>query len=233
MTDEEIYQIIDEHKEETDALYERIHEQVEASIVQYAVARKKRQRIMTRVFSVVGAFVLILSLAIVLPIVLQPDGTTPEGDPVIWYSDTDISSHPLDYSLKEYAIKNNESFLYIDLGYTAEDLKTRRYYKKDDESITVYLQESFTHGEWGYSVKLTLMKSNIVAGTFDRNIKEPAKLEGFAVDINYQITRAMSYAQFEYDGYKYYLQFEEAEGIDEDFIADIISNMFNTQQATA
>ena len=230
MTDEEIYQLIEENKEETDAFYERIHEQVESSIVQHAVAKKKRQKLLTKVFSAVAAFVLVLSLAITLPIVLQPE-TAPGGDPVIWYSDDDITASPaLEYNLKEYANQNNESFLYIDLYDIAEDIETRRFYKKDDESITVYLQEFFTH-ETGNIVKLTVMKSNIVVDTFDDVMKESQVLQGYDVDILYEIGRTTSYAQFEYNGYKYYLEIQYE--IDETFLTEILDNMFSTQQAVA
>lgn len=233
MTEKDIQKISEEYKDEKAPLYDKIHERVEELIVQQA-KRRKKIKTFYKVLPVALAMVLIVSLAIVLPIVLQADDTPPGGNPVIWYSDVDItSSPPLEYNLKEYAKQTNEPFLYIDLYDIAEDVETRRFYKKDDESITVYLQEFFTHGETGYIVKFTVMKSTVIVESFDDNIKEPQLLEGYSVDIQYEIDRLKSYAQFEYDGYKYYLEFEDAYGMDEDFLAEIISNMFNTQQAVA
>ena len=231
MTDKEIYQLIEENKAETDALYERIHEQVESSIVQHAAFKKKRQKLLTRVFSAVAAVVLVLSLAIVLPIVLRQDATTPDGEPVIWYSDTDLTSTFLEDNLKAYARKNNDSFLYIDLYDIAEELKTYRFYENDNESITAYLQETFTHGEYGYFVQFTVMKSNISVKSFDEKMKEPLEISVNNVDVYYEIGRSRSLAQFEYNNYKYYLEIKDE--IDEIFLTEIISNMFESQQATA
>lgn len=231
MTEKDIEKISQEYKDEKAPLYDKIHERVEDMIVQQASKRKKLTAFY-KVLPVALAMVLILSLAIVLPIVLQSDETTPGGDPPIRYSDVDVtSSPPLEYNLKQYAEINNESFLYIDLYNIAEDIETRRFYKKDDESVTVYLQESFIHGELGYVIRLTVMKSNIIVDSFDEKIINPKDLLGYDVDISYEIGRQKSFAQFEYEGYKYYLEFKDE--IDEAFLTEIIDNMFNTQQAVA
>ena len=70
MTDEEIYQQINEHAEAANALYEKIHEQVEASIVKHAQTKRRRKKIFAGIMSV--AAVLVVTLAIVLPIVVLP-----------------------------------------------------------------------------------------------------------------------------------------------------------------
>lgn len=228
MTDEEIYQSIDEYKEEADALYDRIHEQVESNILRHAAA-KKRKRKLTKVFSLAVTFVLILSLAIVLPIVLQS-----EEDTLVRYSDTELSSLILDYNLKEYARINKESFLYIDLYEIAEECKTTRYYHPDDERTTAYLQESFTHGETGYSIKLTIMRQKIIVEDYEGLILEPTKMNVSDVLVNYSISMTKAIVQFEYQDYKYYLEFGNVdEYFNVEFIAEIISNMFSTQQAVA
>lgn len=230
MTDEEIYQLIEEHKEETDALYNRIHEQVESSIVQHAVAQKKRKKLLTRVFSAVGAFVLILSLAIALPIVLQPGEENPDGETSIWYSELDLYSLQLDYNLKEYARRNNETFLYIDLN-EMEDIETRGFYEANNESVTLYLQELFTYE--GYPIKLTIIRQGINVEQYENFILNPQKLdfEESDTDIYYSINKTRSSAQFEYKDYKYYLEFNDQ--IDEMFLTEILDNMFSTQQAVA
>ncbi|MCH5152810.1 MAG: hypothetical protein J1F68_02465 [Clostridiales bacterium] len=235
MTEKDIQKISEQYKDEKTPLYKKIHERVEDMIVQQA---RKRKRIKTfyKTFPVALAMVLVISLAIVLPIVLQPNETTPGGAPSIWYSDSDITSQPLPTgdTLKKYVAENNESFLYIDMYEVAEDIDTQRYYKKDDESITVYLQETFTHTETGYFIRLTVKKNNIIVESLDNEINEPQTLSVNNVTVYYGITRQDAIAQFEYDGYKYYLGFAD---IDEyftvEFIAEIISNMFGTQQAVA
>lgn len=235
MTEKDIQKISEQYKEEKTPLYEKIHERVEDMIVQQA---RKRKRIKTfyKTFPVALAMVLIISLAIVLPIVLQPNETTPEGAPSIWYSDLDITSGPLPPgdTLKKYVAENNESFLYIDMYEIAEDIDTQRYYKKDDESITVYLQETFMHGEYGYIIQLAVMKDNVVVDRFENLMRETQELLVNEVVVQYEIGRQTSSAQFEYDGYKYYLGFTDIdESFNIEFITEIISNMFGTQQAVA
>lgn len=232
MTEKDIEKISQEYKDEKAPLYEKIHERVEDMIVQQASKRKKLTAFY-KVLPVALAMVLILSLAIVLPIVLQSDETTPGGDTPIRYSDLELVTEPLPAgdNLKKYASDNKESYLYIDMYEIAEDVETYRIYQKDDENVTVYLQESFIHGETGYFVRLTVMKSNIIVDSFDTRIKDSQDLFGYDVDIRYEIGRQKSNAQFEYEGYKYYLELKDE--IDESFLTEIIDNMFNTQQAVA
>ena len=230
MTEKDIEKISQEYKEEKAPLYEKVHNRVEEMYAQQAKKRKKLQTFY-KFIPIALAMVVIVSLAVSLPIVLQPDETTPGEETIIWYSDGDIKSIAIKENLKEYASKNNESFLYVDLGEMAEDVKTQKFYSKDDESVTVYLQESFKHGEYGYSISYTVMKSNIVVNSFDEKMREVQEILVNNNTVYYEIGRKKSYAKFEYAAHKYYLEFNVA--IDETFLTEIISNMFESQQATA
>ena len=222
MTEKDILKISQEYKDEKEPLYEKIHERVEETIVQQA---RKRKRLQTfyKAFPVSVALVLIICLAVILPIVLQP-----ADDGEIRYSDVELDSEKLDITLKEYASLRNEQFLYIDLYDMAEDLITRRYFKISDEGATAYLKESFTDGETGYHILLTIMKNNVTVDRYENLMKDSQLLTIKDVPILYEITRQTAVAQFEYDGYKYYLEFND--GIDEEYLTSIITNMFESQQ---
>lgn len=223
MTDKEIYQLIDEYKEDSDALYERIHEQVESSIVQHAQVKKKRKKIMSSVFSVATAFILIVCLAIVLPIVLQQ-----EGDDTIRYNGTNIQSEVVNYTLKDYIQNLGEPILYLDWYDTADVVSTTRYYDVDNVETTVYMQE-YLFNE-GYSVELSVLKNNdkIVVETLEVEWDAPkytSTKDG--VSITYQLFRDKCNTKFEYEGYTYYLNFLDSAEL-EDFIIPTIESMFAT-----
>ena len=218
MTDKEIFQTIEEYSEEANALYERIHEQVEASIVKHAQAKKRRKKLLAGILSV--AVALVVTLGIVLPIVLQPQ------DEEVRYSDLNaLLQDKLEYNLKEYNVINNMSLLYLDWYEDAEELVTERYYEAGKESETVYLQESFTDGNTGRQVQITVMKQNIVLESLDERFEESETTTVDNTHIIYTLYRDRGIAKFEYQGYKYYL--ELTYDIDLDFLVETIESMFN------
>ena len=228
MTEKDFQIISEQYKDEKEPLRAKVHQRVEEMYEQKA-KRKQRLNIFYKVFPVSLAVVLIISLAITLPIVLQPTGEQPDSE--IRYSDLDLDIEELDVTLKEYATSNNEQYLYIDLYDIAEDLSTVRYFKADDDSVTAYLQESFVHGETGYSIKLSIMKQNITVDKYDGEFENSQEMIVNNVTIIYRISRTGASAQFAYNDYKYYLEFDDA--IEIEFLTEIITNMFSTQQATA
>ena len=226
MTERDIQKISEEYKDEKEPLYEKIHERVENMIVQQA---KKRKRLKTfyKVFPVSLAMVLIISLAIVLPIVLQP---TEEEQP-LRYSATELDAVELNYTLKEYARQNNENYLYIDLYDNAEETVTLRYFEINNESRTAFLQESFNDGDMGYAILLTIMKKNVAVDGYDQPLPSQKEMTINDVTITYGITTLNSKAKFEYLDYKYYLEFDDE--IPVEYLTEIITNMFNTEKAVA
>ena len=218
MTDKEIFQTIEEYSEEANALYERIHEQVEASIVKHAQAKKRRKKLLVGILSV--AVALVVTLGIVLPTVLQPQ------DEEVWYSDVNVLlQDKLDCNLKEYYAINNLPLLYIDWYVDAEDLITERYYEDGKERETVYLYEKFTDGNTGRQVQITVMKQNIVVESLDERFEESETTTVDNTQIIYALYRDRGIAKFEYQGYKYYL--ELTYDIDFDFLVETIESMFN------
>ena len=218
MTEKEINQQIEEYREESDALYERIHEQVETSIVKHAQTKKKRKKFFVGFLSV--ATVLIVTLAIVLPIVLHPQ------DQEVRYSDLNVLlPDKLDCNLKEYYAAHNLSLLYLDWYEYAEDLTSERYYEEGKERDTVYLCEFFTDGYTGYSVKLAVMKRNIVVESLNEIYNESQNTKIGDTQISYVLQRTASFAKFEYQGYKYYLEINDE--ITFEFLIETIESMFN------
>ena len=225
MTDEELYQTIDEYSEEADALYQRIHQQVEASIVKHSQVKKRRKKLFTGIMSI--AAVLIVTLAIVLPIVLQPQ------DQEIRYENLDALLYDeYNYGLKEYCSINNQSLLYLDWYEYAEGLVTMRYYEKGKAENTVYLCESYFDGNNGFNVQISAMKRNIVVESLDKPYVEYDTTKIDNTQITYVLNRNRSLAKFEYQGYKYYLEINKE--ITFTFLIDAINSMIATsQQATA
>lgn len=220
MTDEELYQQIEEYREESQAVYERIHEQVEASIVKHARAKKRRKKFLTGIASV--AAVVIVVLAIVLPITLQPQSQEQE----FRYSDADVLiSDELDCNLKEYYAVNSLSLLYLDWYKNAEYLFTERYYEEGKESETVYLTETIIDGNTGYTVEISVMKRNIVVESFDERFEEYETMNIDNTQVAYILNKKWSLAKFEYQGYKYYLKINY--GTTLEFLVETIESMFN------
>lgn len=218
MSDKEIYQQIEEYREEADSLYEKIHEQVESSIVKHAQAKKKRKKLFVSMLSV--AVVLVVTLGIVLPIVLKPQ------EEEIRYSNLDALSYDeLDYNLKQYYEMTNQSLLYLDWYEYAEERVTARYYEVGKESDTVYLYEAYTDGNTSYSVELTVMKRNIVVESKDDPFGEFETTSIGNTQIVYVLNKSWALAKFEYQGYKYYLEIKDE--ITLDFLFKTIESMFN------
>ena len=218
MTDKEIYQQIEEYSEESNALYEQIHERVENSIVKYAQTKKRRKKILTGILSVATAIIVVL--AIVLPIVLQPQ------DDEIRYSDTDVLiPDALGCNLKEYYLSHNLSLLYLDWYENAGDLHTFRYYEEGKENDTVYFNEKFTDNNTRYTIILSVMKRNVVVERLDSKAVEYKITNIGDTKISYVLTKKSSIAKFEYKGYKYYLEIDA--GVTFEFLVQTIESMFN------
>ena len=218
MTDKEIYQQIEEYSEAANAQYAKIHEQVEASIVKHAQAKKRRKKLFSGILPI--AVVLVITLAIVLPIVLQP-----QDEEIRYNNVNELLPDELDCNLKEYYSLNKLSLLYLDWYEYAEDLSTVRYYEKGNESNTVYLYEEFIDGNTSYGVKLSIMKRNIVVESLDARFGESPTTMSGDIDITYTLKKNLGIAKFEYQGYKYYLQINGE--ITLDFLNETIKSMFN------
>ena len=227
MTDEEIYQLIEDNKEETDAFYRKIHTQVEASIVKHAEIKKRRRKNLRMIFSTtVPALILVVVLAVVLPIVLQTEDDP--SAPIRYYDDQMWDSEILDNTLHDFYNSLGANVLYLDWYATAEECITTRYFDKEDNNFTVYIEEFLVHEE-GYFVQLSVMESNIVVESFESDWNNSIQIEKNGVTVTY-MTQSMNKsvnAKFEYQGYKYYLELQQS--TDENFLLSAIESMIPQQ----
>lgn len=218
--DKEVLQIEEKFKDDLDAVYERIHVQVEQNIVKQAQLRKKRQQLTYKMASIAVALVLVVTLSIVLPIVLQPDDNT-----VLRYNDTNLAYEDVEYTLKEYVESLGEEVLYLDWYETADECITTRYYDVNNAETTVYIKEILFNE--GYRVELSVLKNNdnIIVETFDSEWFEAKNTTIHNVSMTYLLNINSCNVKFEYEGYKYYLSFLNTANMD--FITATIESMFN------
>ena len=220
MTDKEIYQQIEDYGEESNALYERIHEQVETSIVKHARAKKRRNKILAGALSVAVAVILVVVLSITLPFGAQPQ------EEIFRYADASaFRSEQLNCNLKEYGAINGLPLLYLDWYEHADELDTWRYYEEGKENDTVYLRESFTDGNSGTFYQIRVMKQNIVIDSLDEGFEEYQTTSVDGVSVIYVLNWSSVLVKFEYQGYKYYLEIDDT--ITLDFLVETIESMLN------
>lgn len=222
MTDREIHQLIEEeHAEQKARIYERIHEDAERIIIQKAQQRQRRKRLTIKYCSVAVVLLVVLCLSVILPIVLNNDGNN-----ILLYDDAQTVSLTSEYTVKEYGMQHKESILYVDWYDNADGCETIKYCNAEDESVLVYISERLVNGDNGKAVLLSVMQNKIVVTTFDsyEEAKESYNLyNGTAV--YYIVSFSGIKAHFEYNGYKYYLEFTNS--TDLEFVKETIESMFN------
>ncbi|MCH5151700.1 MAG: hypothetical protein J1F65_03475 [Clostridiales bacterium] len=219
--DKEVLQIEEKYKDEFDSLYDRIHVQVEENIVKQAQLRKKRKQLSIRLSSIAVALVLVISLSVVLPIVLQPS-----DDTILRYNDMNIQSEVVDYTLKDYIQSLGDHVLYLDWYETADDCITTRYYDVENTKTTVFMQEKIFNE--GYTVEISVLKKDdkIIVETLETDWGEPKSIKINDVEVLYKSYIDKCNTKFVYEGYTYYLYFLDT--ADMDFITATIESMFNT-----
>ena len=224
MTDREIHQLIEEeHAEQKARIYERIHEDAERIITQNAQQRQRRKRLIIKYCSVAAVLLVVLCLSVILPIVLNTNGN---NGGVLKYDNTQIVYSISAENIKEYANKNNVNILFVDWYDNADGCETIKYCDAEDESVLVYISERLVNGDTGKAVLLSVMQNKIVVTTFDsyEEAKESYNLyNGTAV--YYIVSFSGIKAHFEYNGYKYYLEFTNS--TDLEFVKETIESMFN------
>ena len=217
--DKEVLQIEEKYKDEFDALYDRIHVEVEQNIAKQAQLRKRRQQLSIRLSSIAVALIFVVTLSIVLPIVLQPEET------ILRYNDSNIQFETVEYTLKEYAQNTGENILILDWYDTADTCNTKRYFDVNNIDTTVFMQEFFDYE--GLSVELSALKNNdkIIVEILETDWSEPDYTTINDITVAYRMMIKSCKLKFEYQGYTYYLNFMDT--ADWDFITFTIESMFN------
>lgn len=218
MTDKEIHQLIEDSHSEDKALW---HDQVRARVDEaVALQQRKRQRrtlFVRRFVPLIAVVLVVVCLSVVLPLTLQSQ------DNYIKYTNNDIVSQLSTETIKEFAHNNNLPILYLDWYDIAEDCSTTKVVEKNNPSNLIYLTETMILG--GYKVIYSVMRNNISVDTFDFYDGDKTEYScSNGVKVECTINLSEIFANFEYNGYKYYLDFRNCS--DEEFFHQTLESMF-------
>lgn len=181
------------------------------------VARKrKNDRITIAIASVLTAC--LLCFAIVLPIVL----TRPSDR---YCAAGDYAEETLTYNVKEYASRNNKSILYLDWYGSADEVITTLNYNVKDRNDMILLMEYIVKGEDVISISVTDDRTSVDKLTIYESCKTNIVVNNVTVKFNISLQGALS--TFEYNGYRYYLQIDNA--ANQDRITEIVEQMLLTK----
>ncbi|MCH5165035.1 MAG: hypothetical protein J1G01_01370 [Clostridiales bacterium] len=186
-------------------------------------SRKRFFGVKASAFGLVG--ICVVSLAIVLPISLRNE-TAPPSQERYTYTAAELSEKDLGMTIKEYAQKIGKDILYLDWYDVAEECNTTKYILPTEENNIIYVAEEITNGETGDNVQLCVVDINIDVDRFDYfkdNCLYEYEYNGVTINWSYD-NIITSIAYFEYNDYKYYVQF--AYPPSEQAILDIVKEMF-------
>lgn len=126
------------------------------------------------------------------------------------------------YTLKEYAQEIEKSLLYFDWYAETDHLQDVAWQLNDTQEIICF-QEEIVDVNSGCIVYICVMEADaIIEGfSFDEETDTESEINGLTVDWRY--TRFKANANFEYEGYAYYLRVEEP--IDENYILDLVEEL--------
>lgn len=220
MTEKEVHQLIEEKASQRKArIYEQIREETERSVIEGVKARQRRKHLYAKLCPAIAAvFVVAICLAVVLPIVLTNDEST-----IHRYDSAEISYMDADFTLKEYAEQTDLNILYFD--WYESFCQTFKYTALSDPQNVICVQEQITNPESGITVNISVMKHNIEIESFDNFVNSTLSLTlQNHVVINYQANIDNTKVKFEYNGYKYYLNFVDTGDIN--IVQETIESMF-------
>lgn len=218
MTDKEIHQLIeDSHSEDKTLWHDQVRARVDEAVALQQRKRRRRTFFVRRYVPLIAVVLVVVCLSVVLPLTLQSQ------DHYIKYTNNDIVSQLSTETIKEFAHNNNLPILYLDWYDIAEDCSTTKVVEKNNPSNLIYLTETMING--GYKVIYSVMKNNISVDSFDSYEEDQTEYicsNGVKVYCSIKLTEIQ--ANFEYNGYKYYLNFTNC--ADEEFFHQTLESMF-------
>ena len=194
-------------REEKDRVWKRIEAMEAERLAKKAVenpAVAPQKPTYWKIWTAVGgvAVACAITLSIVLPLALTPK--SPE-DEFRFCSDADYNIVQVETTIKDYGLETNKNFLYFD-WYEVTDYCYNEQYKLKETNEIVCIRETIVDINTGYSVDIyitdTQTEVDILKGDKLDNINE--QIEGVQVGWFYRTEKA--YANFEYNGYIYYLR---------------------------
>ena len=174
-----------------------------------------------RFFAGISTALVAVCLAIVLPIVLNKE----EEVPSIHYRNADECVEiRIDYSIKEYAERNNESYLYIDWYDLAEDMQTKLYVSEDNPDELIYIQEMIANEETGSVAVLYITDLYTRIDVLDSFWDDcTSKSEVSKIKVNWWSNDIISKGYFEYGNYRYFIELTYP--LSGDYILELIEEM--------
>lgn len=159
-------------------------------------------------FSVLLVFVVGLILIFNFCLVKKPDGEIEKPDDRRYCSINDYDSNEVNITVKQYATENNLQLLYFD--YELMLFTSDLHYKLKDTGEIVCLQEDLIDSQGAYIVYyITDNKTDIdVVHSFAGLSDQETAIQ--STKIKYGFMASESYANFEYQGYCYYLKITDA-----------------------
>ena len=216
-----------DNPERKEALYQRLNESlnipgetVEPTGKSVSVGRKPF-KISYRLIASLSAALVVVCLAIIIPIALN-NRVSPPSERYCYSADCQkIES---DYSIKEYAERNNLPYLYINWYEIAENVQTSLFVNATDPNDVVYMHEKLLNGETGSIVSLSISDLYTKVDIFDDYWVLCANETSFkGVNMHWHQHYQISRAYFEYSGYRYFVELTYP--MTEDSIIEIVESM--------
>lgn len=125
-------------------------------------------------------------------------------------------------TLKEYAEDIGKNLLYFDWYAETDHLKDYVWQLKDTQEIICF-NEEIVDVETGSLVYIFVLEADIQVESFslDESTDRKSEINGISVDWREMSTRA--YANFEYEGYRYYLRVKDP--ADENYILTLVEEL--------
>lgn len=174
-----------------------------------------------RFFAGISAALAAVCLAIILPVILNKGSQIPAER---YCYANDCFEIKIDYTLKEYAQRNNVPYLYLDWYDIADELQTMLYVSADDHNDLIYVKETLVNGDTGCTVILSItdLYTNVdILDYFRDEWDNTNKINGINIYWNYQNIASKGY--FEYGNYRYFIELTYP--LKEDSILEIIESM--------
>ena len=182
-----------------------------------------------RLVACLSAAVVAVCLAIVLPVTLNNSGGTPNPPAPPTPSERFLAGDKgykieLDCNLKEYALQNGLTMLYLDWYDIADYVDTAMRVNPDDHDDVYYLSEHITDGETGAAVSLFITDLFTRIDSFDRFLQLGNQVTiNNGVSIHWYGNDKHSSAYFEYGDYRYFVELMYP--FAEDSILEIVQSM--------
>ncbi len=222
MKERDVHDLIEqqdpEHKQELlDKIKVRIAEenifpQTQQNTEHEPVAAKKKNKLTLVIASVVTAC--LLCLAIVLPVTLTEtkDRYCAAGD---------YQEEVLSYNIKEYASNNNKQLLYIDWYSIADEVTTTLNYSVKDRNDMIFISEVYINGYELVTLHITDNKTRV--DIMEKWASCNVELKINNISVKTQISSKSILAAFEYNGFRYYLQVDNA--ANQNRVAELVEQM--------